>query len=441
MEKIPGGEWFTGAGFGMFIHWDHASAQGIEIGWPLVGKSIVPGQEISEYPVTAEEYHSSATNFNPTKWDAEKVADMALASGATYVVFTSRHVGGYSMFHTNYSDYSIEHSPFKRDILGELISALRVRGLRIGVYYSLADWHHDDYPKFLDSDRPYPKEHFPEAGWPEYEGTPIQLDRHRRSSHEEWERFLIYVRGQISELLTNYGTIDLLWFDAGWERSEEEWDTQGIRKLIKSIQPNVIINERLVGAGDYFTPEQSMPREGTARTWEMCMTIGKHWAWTPDDQNRKSSRHALTTLIEVVSRGGNLLLNTGIRGDGSIEELDRIVFEDIGRWMEKHRESVLGVLPGYEIDFYGPVTTRPEAIYLHLIMQPEERVVVRGIPLDRVLTVTLLSTGEELDFGLTFEVHHRAKKGEARIGELAMVAPRATSTLIDVIKITLASQG
>jgi alpha-L-fucosidase len=171
------------------------------------------------------------------------------------------------------------------------------------------------------------------------------------------------------------------------------------------------------------------------------MTIGKHWAWTPDDQNRKSSRHALTTLIEVVSRGGNLLLNTGIRGDGSIEELDRKVFEDIGHWMEKHRESVLGVLPGYEIDFYGPVTTRPEAIYLHLIMQPQERVVVRGIPLDRVLKVTLLSTGEELDFGLTFEVHHRAKEGESRIGELAMVAPRATSTLIDVIKITLASQG
>ena len=439
MEKIPGGEWFTGAGFGMFVHWDHASAQGIEIGWPLVGKSIIPGREVSEFPVSAERYHSSAPGFNPTQWDAGALAEMAKNAGATYVVFTSRHVGGYSMFHSAHSDYSIEHSPFKRDVLKELIDELRKREIRIGIYYSLADWHHNDYPKFLDSDRPYPKEHFPEAGLPEFEGTPIQTDRHRRSSPEEWERFLTYARGQITELLTNYGTIDLLWFDAGWERSEIDWDTQGIRKLIKTLQPNVIINERLVGAGDYFTPEQSMPRQGTVRTWEMCMTIGEHWGWTPDNSNRKSSRQVLTTLIEVVSRGGNLLLNTGIRGDGSIEDLDREVFENIGTWMQNHRESVIGVRPGSDIDFYGPVTMTTDAIYLHLVMQPQERVVVRGIPLDRVQKVSLLSTGQEIPYGLTFEVHHRAKKGEARIGELYMAAPPVTSALLDVIKISLSA--
>ena len=123
MEKIQGGEWFTGAGFGMFVHWDHSSVKGIEIGWPLVGKSIIPGREVSEYQVTAEEYHSLANGFNPTQWDAGALAEMAKNAGATYVVFTSRHVGGFSMFHSAYSDYSIEHAPFKRDVLKDLIDA------------------------------------------------------------------------------------------------------------------------------------------------------------------------------------------------------------------------------------------------------------------------------------------------------------------------------
>lgn len=437
MEKIPGGEWFTGAGLGMFVHWDHASSQGIEIGWPITGRSIIPGRTQSEDSVTVEQYHSSAPGFNPFNWNADELADMAKSAGAQYVVFTSRHHGGYSMFHTKHSQFSIEFSPFKRDILRELIEAFRSRGLRIGVYYSLSDWHHEDYPKFMDSDRPYPKEHFPEAQWPENEGLPIQVDKHRRSSLDSWQRYIAYLRGQLEELLTNYGQIDLLWFDGGWERSEKEWDTQSIRALIKNLQPNVIINERLIGAGDYFTPEQSMPSHSTSRTWEMCMTIGEHWGWKPNDVKKKSTRQVLTTLIEVVSRGGNLLLNTGIRGDGSIEERDRKVFEEIGSWMVKHRESVIGVLPGFGIDFYGPVTTKPDAIFLHLVMEPKERTVVRGIPLDRVSKVELMSNGQSLEFSLNLEVHHRQKPGEERMGELVVFTPPINSPLVEVLKISL----
>ena len=344
MEKIPGGEWFTGAGLGMFIHWDHASSQGIEIGWPITGRSIIPLREKSEDSVTVDQYHSSAKDFNPTNWNAEAVAEMAKQAGATYVVFTSRHHGGYSMFHSEYSDFSIQHSPFKRNILGELISALRARNLRVGIYYSLSDWHHEDYPKFLDSDRPYPKEHFPEANWPENDGLPIKEDRHRRSSPEAWQRYLEYVRGQLKELLSNYGQVDLLWFDGGWERSEKEWNTPELRNLIKSLQPNVIINERLIGSGDYFTPEQSMPKHATPRTWEMCMTIGEHWGWKPNDTKKKSIRQVLVTLIEVVSRGGNLLLNTGIKGDGGIEDKDKK--------FNIHFLTNMDLLIGYMKNFY-----------------------------------------------------------------------------------------
>jgi alpha-L-fucosidase len=437
MEKIPGGEWFTGAGLGMFIHWDHASSQGIEIGWPITGRSIIPLREKSEDSVTVDQYHSSAKDFNPTNWNAEAVAEMAKQAGATYVVFTSRHHGGYSMFHSEYSDFSIQHSPFKRNILGELISALRARNLRVGIYYSLSDWHHEDYPKFLDSDRPYPKEHFPEANWPENDGLPIKEDRHRRSSPEAWQRYLEYVRGQLTELLSNYGQVDLLWFDGGWERSEKEWNTPELRNLIKSLQPNVIINERLIGSGDYFTPEQSMPKHATPRTWEMCMTIGEHWGWKPNDTKKKSIRQVLVTLIEVVSRGGNLLLNTGIKGDGGIEDKDKKIFDAIGNWMLRHRESVIDVMPGGDIDFYGPVTRSQKAIYLHLVMEPKERVVVRGVPLERISAVEMLSSGEKLEFSLNLEVHHRQKPGEDRMGELVVWTPPISSELVEVIKITL----
>jgi len=385
MEKIPGGEWFTGAGLGMFIHWDHASSQGIEIGWPITGRSIIPLREKSEDSVTVDQYHSSAKDFNPTNWNAEAVAEMAKQAGATYVVFTSRHHGGYSMFHSEYSDFSIQHSPFKRNILGELISALRARNL----------------------------------------------------SPEAWQRYLEYVRGQLKELLSNYGQVDLLWFDGGWERSEKEWNTPELRNLIKSLQPNVIINERLIGSGDYFTPEQSMPKHATPRTWEMCMTIGEHWGWKPNDTKKKSIRQVLVTLIEVVSRGGNLLLNTGIKGDGGIEDKDKKIFDAIGNWMLRHRESVIDVMPGGDIDFYGPVTRSQKAIYLHLVMEPKERVVVRGVPLERISAVEMLSSGEKLEFSLNLEVHYRQKPGEDRMGELVVWTPPISSELVEVIKITL----
>ena len=434
---IPGAEWFSGAGFGMFVHWDHASSQGIEIGWPIVGKSIIPGEAEPRHKVSAEQYHSSAETFNPSKWDADAVAAMAENSGAKYVVFTSRHIGGYSMFKTEYSDFSIEHSPFQRDVLAELVSALRARGIRIGIYYCLADWHHVDYPKYLDSDRPYKKEHFPEADWPEMKGSPLELEKHRRPSPEQWKRFTHYVRGQITELLTNYGQIDVIWFDGGWERSCQEWDCPGLRKMIKDLQPNIIINERLHGQGDYYTPEQSMPATAPSGPWEMCLTMGRHWGWTPDDTELKSSLRLVRTLIEVASRGGNLLLNTGIRGDGALEPIQVAKFEEIGKWMKVHSRSVIGVEPIEGIDFYGPVTRNNDSIFLHLLLQPIEELTIRGLPVDRIEKVVLMATGEELKYKLDFEVHHRFKPGEDRTGEMYLVPPDPSGAIVDVIEIKL----
>jgi alpha-L-fucosidase len=438
---LPGGEWFVGAGLGLFVHWDHASQQGIEISWPLVGRSIIPGVSDVEDAVSVEQYHSSAATFDPQQWDAPTLARLAREAGAEYVVFTARHHAGYSMFHTEYSDFGIQHSAFGRDITREFVEAVRAEGLKVGIYFSLPDWHHPDYPAFRDEDRPYPEEHWPGAGLDENIGQPIREDRHRRATPDQWARFQTYLRGQLTEILTNYGTIDLLWFDGEWERNEEEWDTAGLRALIKGLQPDVVINERLLGHGDYKTPEQAFPTTTPDGPWELCLTIGDMWAWRPDDTNTKSLHSLLTTLIEVVSRGGNLLLNVGPTGDGSLDERQVERLEGFAAWMEHHRESVIGVAPTRDLDTYFPTTTSGNTLYVHLVNRPVEEIIVRGLPVRRVSAVRLLATGEALDHRIGFEVHELASRDAEPLGELRITAPEPSGAPIDVVAIDFETAG
>ncbi|PDQ36446.1 MAG: alpha-L-fucosidase [Candidatus Lumbricidophila eiseniae] len=434
--SLPGGEWFIGAGLGLFVHWDHASQQGIEISWPLVGRSIIPGT-VGDV-VSVDQYHSTAATFDPVEWDAVALARLAKRVGARYVVFTARHHAGYSMFHSKHSDFGIEHSRFGRDITQEFVAAIRAEGIRVGIYYSLPDWRHPDYPAFEMGDRPYAREHWPTAGCSTNEGTPVAVDRHRRSTPEAWLRFQSYLRGQLTEILTNYGTIDLLWFDGEWERSAAEWDSAGLRALVKSLQPAIIINDRLPGQGDYKTPEQGFPVVTPTGPWELCLTIGQMWAWHPGDTKSKSTRSLVTTLIEVASRGGNLLLNIGPKGDGSLNESQVKTLTEIGDWMAKHAESVIGVSPTVGVDYYGPSTARPGVMYLHLVMQPVERVIVRGIPVGRVTGIRLLATGEQLPYEVNYEVHEQLAPGADPLGELLIAAPRASGAAVDVIALEFA---
>jgi alpha-L-fucosidase len=433
---IQGGEWFTGAGLGMFIHWDHASAQGIDIGWPIVGEYVRPSY--SDERITPEQYHASAAAFDPQLWDADALISMAKDGGANYVVFTARHHGGHSMWHSKASDYSIEHTPFGRDIVREYLDAARRAGLRVGLYYSLSDWHHPDYPAIETSDLPYKKEHFPDALRSENAGLPIQTDRHRRSSPEQWSRYLDYVRAQLTELLTEYGDIDLLWFDGDWERSAEEWRSDELRALIKSLQPSVIINERLPEQGDYSTPEQSLPVEAPTGPWEMCLTIGHMWGWSPADTRNKSTVDLLTTLIEVVSRGGNLLLNTNIAGDGSLNDAHVERFAEIGEWMRVHGESVRGVAPAVGVDSRAPITVGDDVAYVHLTVRPVGDLVVRGVPVERVSRVSVMATDQPLDFRVAVEMYRPPEPGAERTGELRVSLPAPTGAPIDVIRIEFA---
>jgi alpha-L-fucosidase len=418
--------WFNHAGLGVFVHWDHASQQGLEISWPMVGRWQWPGYDAvnpESDDVTVAQYQSSAATFNPARWDPAALAKRAKALGAKYVVFTTKHAAGYSMFHTRHSDFSIEHSPYQRDLTREFVDAVRAEGLRVGLYYSLADWHHPGYPAWTDADRPYSR------------------DGYRRAEPEDWATYLRYMHDQLTELLTNYGRIDLLWFDGDWERSAEEWCAGQLRMLCKSLQPRVIINDRLPGYGDYTTPEQVFPTDAPAGPWELCMTMSESWGYRPADHRRKTARQLAERLCEVSSKGGNLLLNIGPDGDGVLPDwqIDRL--DELTDWTARHGEAVLGVRPGSKnLQFYGPVTETDDSIYLHLVLRPAGEVVARGLPVKRIRGVRLLATGEQLTFRSNVEVHNGVVPAEPT-GELFIDVPAASGALIDVIAVDLGAPG
>ncbi|MCH7699258.1 MAG: alpha-L-fucosidase [Chloroflexi bacterium] len=376
--------WFDTARFGLFIHWSHSSQKGLEVSWPLVG-GIPPVLDCGDVPV--DEYHSTAATFDPQSWDAGSLARRARDLGMQYAVLTTKHHDGYAMFHTKQSSgsqppFSIEQSPFGRDIVREYADAMREEGIRVGFYFSLIDWHHPDYPAFTEADKPYT---FGKWRQPE--------------SPQAWERYIDFMFAQVRELLTDYSQIDVIWFDGHWERTPEQWKAQELEEMVRSLQPEILINDRLPGAGDFETPEQFVPPQPLEGPWETCMTIGKLWGYDPRDTDRKSARQLIHTLCEVAGRGGNLLLNVGPMGDGSLPPAIIERLDEIERWMSANKEAVVGTQAGLEPwQFYGPSTRSGDRVYLHLLMRPYESVSVRGVHVKRLRSVRALSTGEALTF-------------------------------------------
>ena len=192
-------------------------------------------------------------------------------------------------------------SGIDRDLVAEFVDACRAEGLRVGFYFSLSDWHHPDYPAFRDEDRPY------------------LLIAYPRPEPEVWARYLDVLFGQVRELLTDYGEISVIWFDGGWERSPEQWRAAELEALIRELQPDILINERLPSVGDYTTPEQFVPATAPEGRWETCLTMNESWGHVPEDEDWKTERDLVHALCETVGKGGNLLLNIGPRGDGSLD--------------------------------------------------------------------------------------------------------------------------
>lgn len=371
--------WFDEARLGMFVHWDHASQRGWEVSWPLVGGvfSLPYCQKVG-----VDEYHALAATFHPDAWDPVAIARRAKAAGMRYAVVTTRHHSGFSMFDTKLSDHNVMNTPCGRDLVRESVDAFRAEGLRIGLYYSLSDWHHVDYPAFREEFKPYILGKSP----------PLPTD-------EQADRFRAYLMGQLDELMTGYGPIDVMWFDGAWERPAQWWRPAAIAALLRTRQPGILINNRLPDNGDFDTPEQFIPATPPSTRWESCLTMNESWGWNPDDTHYKSPRAIVHALCETSGRGGNLLLNVSPRGDGSLPPEHEVRLDALGEWLQSHGEAIYGTEVGLEPwQFYGPSTRRGNRIFVFLLMRPYETVTVRGLPIRRISSVMLLGSSTPLAF-------------------------------------------
>jgi len=346
-------EW-RDARFGLFIHWGSASVIGKELSWSRGG--IRRGLEGPlAYPafsgeVPAEVYDNLYRIFNPTKFDARAWVATAKAAGMKYIIITTRHHDGFSMFDSALSDYKVTNSPFQRDVVGEVAKACHEAGMKFGFYYSQVNWSH--------------------PAW----------------NNANMERYIQYMHGQLRELCTRYGKIDIFWFD-GACGTAETWQSEKMLKMIRALQPGILINDRSGLPGDFETPEETVGGFKTDRPWETCMTIGEHWGWCWEE-NYKSSEDLLAMLIASAGGDGNFLLNMGPlpTGEFAPEQLARVM--PMGRWLKQYGESIYGTRGGPFKPTLGLVSThKGNVIYVHVLdwmgaegidLTPIERKVVKG---------------------------------------------------------------
>jgi alpha-L-fucosidase len=340
-------KWFRDAKFGMFIHWGVYS---------LMGK----GEWIMhEEKIQVPEYEKLYPRFNPVRYDPAQWVELAEAAGQKYIVITSKHHDGFCMFDSKLTDYDIMSTPYHKDVIKMLTDECHKRGMRIGFYHSIMDWHHPDY--------------LPRRKWEE---------KTRPGDKADLNRYLAHMRGQLRELLTNYGEIACIWFDGGWEHKADELHSAEMNAELRRIQPQLLINDRANTPEDFGTPEQYVPAtgltnpDGSPRLWEACITMTSHW-WGYDahETNYKSTTDLIRTLVDVVSKGGNLLLNIGPRPDGTIQKefVDRLY--GIGAWLQVNGESIYSTTasPFRLLPFYGRCTAKGDRLYFHVFGWPADR--------------------------------------------------------------------
>jgi alpha-L-fucosidase len=336
--------WWREARFGLFIHWGPVSLKGTEIGWSRGGErrgySFGPGNQI---PVAV--YDNLYQEFNPVRFNADEWVAVAQATGMKYLVFTSRHHDGFSMFDTQASDYKITapESPFRRDVVKELADACHRAGLRFGLYYSQPDWHHPD----------------------------AFTDRHAN--------YLAYLKTQVRELVTRYGRLDILWYD-GLGKSAADYDGVALNRMVRELQPGILINNRNGLPEDFDTPEQVVGKFQYDRPWESCITIGDQWAWKPDDR-LKSLKQCLDTLIRCAGGDGNLLFNVGPMPDGRIEPRQVERLKEMGAWLAKYGTAIYGTRggpwkPGADL----ASTRRGNTIFVHVLRWRGDALTLPALP-------------------------------------------------------------
>jgi alpha-L-fucosidase len=387
-QKTQRMKWWTDARFGMFIHW---------------GLYALPARHewVKNYErLTNEQYQKYFETFNPDMYDPHEWAKMAKAAGMKYVVLTAKHHEGFCLFDSKFTDYKATNTPYGKDLIKEYVEAFRSEGLKVGFYYSLIDWHHPDYtidrvhPQRQDSDTAYA----------------------RMNKGKDMNRYREYIKNQVRELLTNYGEISIIWFDFSFPgkngKGRADWDSENLLKLARSLQPGIIVDDRLdlndiEGGWDFISPEQVKVSKwpeinGKRVPWETCQTFSGSWGYYRDEYTWKSPAQLLELLIESVSKGGNLLLNVGptARGVFDIRAQERL--KSMGEWMKFNNRSVYGCteapagfsVPANSLLTYNPVTKR---LYVHLLVYPMGSLTLPNMA-DKVKYVQFLHDASEIIF-------------------------------------------
>lgn len=343
-------QWFADARLGIFIHWGIYSVGGVDESWSFHNKKI-------SWPDYMKQLQGfTAANYNPQEW-----ADLIKESGARYSVITTKHHDGVALWDTKQNHYSVvKNTPAKRDVIKPFFEALRKDSIKCGAYFSLLDWSYPDYPGFLsDSSR--------------YKVT---------DDYKRWNRFRDFYQSQLTEVSQNFHP-DLFWFDGDWEHSAEEWEAEKIRAILLKDNPNTIINGRLQGYGDYETPEQNFPVSRPAyHWWELCMTTNDNWGYHLNDSNWKTPYEIITIFADVISNGGNMLLDIGPKADGTMQPEQVHILKELGKWNKKNGEAVFGTVAGLpQGHYYGPSTLSKDSstLYLFLPSKANGDITVRGL--------------------------------------------------------------
>ncbi len=354
--------WWREARFGMFLHWGLYSILGGEWG----GRTDYAEWIRNNAHIPLAEYDTLVRRFNPVRFDADTWVALAREAGMRYVTITTKHHDGFGLFDSRHTDFCVRSTPFRRDIMKEMADACRRHGLKICWYHSIMDWHHPDY--------------LPRRDW-EAET--------RSAAGARYTRYVAYLRAQVTELLTRYGDIGVMWFDGQWEQTWTHEMGEALYRLCRDLQPNVIVNNRVEGwsptpiatpLGDFRTPEQEVPATGWPGVdWESCITMNHNWGYNSHDRDFKSVAQLIALLVETASKGGNLLLNVGPRPDGTFPDESTERLQALGRWMRVNGEAIYGTTASPFSRAPFRATTGTNRLNLFLAEWPGTSLLVPGL--------------------------------------------------------------